>query len=636
MFVELISVSVRGFKRFARQQTLKTEGKLVAILGPNESGKTSLLDAINKVGLYGAFDNSDLTWDIQPPEIEVATAFLLSAEDHERIGRSDVRVLKQIKRTENIFHYSFEPWPERDKTARYKVREAIRKFADLEWTQQNLRDVDLFEEGIRSILELAQREDDSLSPTELEKLQTTVSALKENISEENRPKTVVRDLADIDEFLRSERNDPPHKTIYDVLKNFIPKVVYFSDDDRYLADYYSISDLSKDEPIPKSLANLLALAQVNLDSLLKAHSNGRNPEVRTILERANNELRKRLSPFWSQGEIEVRLNYDDANLNIGIVEKDGRHSDISQRSDGLRQFMALVSFLGVRYSVKPIVLIDEVERTLHYDAQADLIQVLEEQSAAAKIIYTTHSAGALPSDLGRGAHLIKVDEGQPRHSKIENRFWSSNGSTGFQPLLIGLGASTLAFFPTRRAVVCEGPSEMLLLPAIFREVSGANVEFQVVPGLASVSETQVPALAANAKRVCYLTDSDPAGDLIVGKLQAAGVDNKQITQLRTRATTGFTLEDLVSPVVLIGGARRYFSKFKNGDLGLTVAALPATGRIRVIKAAFEKAGMTGFSKIDLAYDVLEFADAEQAKLVEGKYRQTFLGIYRKITQILAV
>jgi ABC-type sulfate/molybdate transport systems ATPase subunit len=39
-------VKVAGFRRFGQASTLNTTGKLVAILGPNEAGKSSLLDAI--------------------------------------------------------------------------------------------------------------------------------------------------------------------------------------------------------------------------------------------------------------------------------------------------------------------------------------------------------------------------------------------------------------------------------------------------------------------------------------------------------------------------------------------------------------------------------------------------------------
>jgi uncharacterized protein YhaN len=40
--MRLISVSVQGYKRFASPSTLIVDNPLVAIVGPNEAGKTSL------------------------------------------------------------------------------------------------------------------------------------------------------------------------------------------------------------------------------------------------------------------------------------------------------------------------------------------------------------------------------------------------------------------------------------------------------------------------------------------------------------------------------------------------------------------------------------------------------------------
>jgi predicted ATP-dependent endonuclease of OLD family len=46
---------------------------------------------------------------------------------------------------------------------------------------------------------------------------------------------------------------------------------------------------------------------------------------------------------------------------------------------GLRWLIALHAFLAARGAQKPILLVDEAETHLHYDAQADLIDALMNQ-----------------------------------------------------------------------------------------------------------------------------------------------------------------------------------------------------------------------------------------------------------------
>jgi hypothetical protein len=133
------------------------------------------------------------------------------------------------------------------------------------------------------------------------------------------------------------------------------------------------------------------------------------------------------------------------------------------------------------------------------------VQVLESQEQAAKVIYTTHSAGCLPQDLGRGIRII-VPILETDDSKVINWFWTEElEGTGFSPILIGMGASALAFASTRRAVIAEGASDAILLPTLLREAAEIDrLDYQVAPGLANVDAAAVRELDLVAARVAYL------------------------------------------------------------------------------------------------------------------------------------
>jgi len=151
---------------------------------------------------------------------------------------------------------------------------------------------------------------------------------------------------------------------------------------------------------------------------------------------------------------------------------DDEFFDIDEHSDGLLQFVALRSFVEEeRREGRPIVLlIDEAETHLHYDAQADLVSVFEEQSEALAVIYTTHSAGCLPRDIGVGIRAVApayADKDGVRKqtdiSQIISSIWEQGQD--FSPLLLLLGASAFAFSATRFAAITEGPSDAMLLPS---------------------------------------------------------------------------------------------------------------------------------------------------------------------------
>src|SRR5690606_32745520 len=142
---------------------------------------------------------------------------------------------------------------------------------------------------------------------------------------------------------------------------------------------------------------------------------------------------------------------------------------IAERSDGFRAFVSLLAFTRRHSpSAAPILLLDEAEQHLHYDAQADLVAMFHKQDIAAKIVYTTHSAGCLPHDLGSGVRAIEpirgADGEDSGRSRVVNSFWQEG--PGYTPLLLLMGARNLAFAPSRRSLLVfgEGGTELVLLP----------------------------------------------------------------------------------------------------------------------------------------------------------------------------
>lgn len=274
------------------------------------------------------------------------------------------------------------------------------------------------------------------------------------------------------------------------------------------------------------------------------------------------------------------------------------------RSDGLRQFVALVAFVE-RYAKEspPVLLIDEAERHLHYDAQADLVRVFTEQQAAAKIIYTTHSAGCLPKDLGTGVRVIEptgpkdVSSDQWDRSKVRNWFWTE--SPGFSPLLLGMGAGSFAFAATRFALITEGISDVILLATLFREACGLDdLDFQVAPGLSGSNARRTQEFEQVASRVAYLVDDDASGRDKRAELREAGVAARRILTYGNK----LALEDLVEADVYLEAVNRELHTWH----GITIESVPKKGRAKAVQDwCRQQSGKVALSKRAVAHQLLD-------------------------------
>jgi predicted ATP-dependent endonuclease of OLD family len=321
--------------------------------------------------------------------------------------------------------------------------------------------------------------------------------------------------------------------------------VLFSQGDRELHSEYDIADPTIRSSPPGALANLLWIAELDLEHLWREVEDENKGAARTRERRANENLRSRLGPKWSQESIEVQFNVSGTVLEVLVVEtsNEGADTPITERSDGLRMFVALVAFLARHgFERPPILLVDEAETHLHYDAQADLVEVLTNDVEASQVFYTTHSPGCLPRDLGTGVRLVAPAKGRRDASELRNDFWT-NESPGFTPLLFAMGAGAAAFSAFRKAVLAEGAADMILLPSLFRIATElSDLPYQVAPGLANHHGSGLE-LEETAARVVYLLDGDGGGDEHRKRLTDLGIEKHRIFQFDENTAP----EDYVDP-----------------------------------------------------------------------------------------
>lgn len=357
-----------------------------------------------------------------------------------------------------------------------------------------------------------------------------------------------------------------------------------------------------------------------------------------MTERANARLRDIFATAWGQSEVEVRFGTDGTVLHVMVRSDQGVLHRIAERSDGLKIFVALISFLVANGAHRPVLLVDEAEQHLHWDAQADLVGMLHRQDQVAQVVYTTHSPGCLPQDLGAGIRLVVHSEDHTDRSRVVNSIWTEG--PGFAPLLMGMGASTAAITPARRALVAEGATEFLLLPALLREANGLDyLDFQVVPGLAEAGDSDLFDLDLAAARVAYFADGDAAGRRLRSRIQSRGVPEKRTVSL----PAGLVIEDVVDPDVLCLAIEEELRRSgSEAALPFSASALPAVGRAKWVESEIVSAGLRPPPKPRVAARILELGSpskegaGQRRRIVDRGRRRILVTVLTKIQVALEI
>jgi energy-coupling factor transporter ATP-binding protein EcfA2 len=618
--MELCSISVTGFRRFRSKATLQTGGKLVALVGPNEAGKSSLLQAIALMANNDPPPASDLSRGEDPSRFKIEARYFLSDDDLLAAGGITSRWLRLEKGLDGKRRYAFEPdRPHRDLLSRRLLLEALEIARSNAKFRLRLDEKELLPDLDEAVTHLHSTEE-TFKKEEIDSIKDNISRIVDVVE--------IKDIAairKIEGLLKNfeivEESLPPSVFAWNALNARLPQILLFDEDARSLASEYSLTALVNS--VPQSLANLCRVAKLDLQNLLTVHGNGDRAAETTIEHNANDTLKERFSEDWQQSGISVAIRILDNSLLVQVVNTAKEFTSFAERSDGLRQFVALQAFTAGASSKSQILLVDEADQKLHYDAQADLVQMLARQKVADKVIYTTHSAGCLPEDMGNGVRLARPTKADETRSEIINRFWAEN-EPGFAPLLFGMGASTLAFFPTRNAVMVEGAADMLLLPTMFREALGTEVlGFQFVPGLSSSLDDfgfHAPAIGIPSD-ILYLTDADGGGTKIRDHLIKQGVPKDRVFLMGTKDGECEEFEDFISAEIMIESVNSYISKYYPKVKSLSSDEIGSSKRMSNLEKEFKKRTGVKLPKIDFAYEVLGLLERDPLrKLIEPKRR----------------
>jgi hypothetical protein len=549
---------IHGLRRFGgeRSHRVRIDAKLVCLIGANEAGKSTILYALELAQGSEEIPAPDKTRRERIPDqqrlvdlrfrLDDADKAALSTIPRDADGPQDVQWFGVVRYANGAHGYYTDPKLVRDGALRRSLRPAL---ADrvLTWWPESSE---------------ANDEDDvsgSPEPTFAPEDAGRVSRLTEALAsdESNLDQSVLQDLRELANEIEAhepdlaevltrladvEATDAPDQQARELLLGRMPQFVRFDDEARLLDSEYDLN--AADMSPGKALGNFIRLAGLDVASLLAAIVAGDTGQVQDIKDAANRELQRQMEAWQQEPPIRVSIDTEGPLLRIHVKSGTGPTMQFRERSDGLRQFVALIA-LTAQYDhrVRPILLIDEVETHLHYNAQADLIEVLTKQTAAAQVIYTTHSAACLPEDLGLGVRVVEGIE-QKTASTVRQNLWQAK-HPGLGSLLMAMGASSLVYVTLRPGVIAEGVSDLILLPTLIREATGKDsLGFVVVPGASSTPPEKVAGLDLQGVRTAWVLDADDSGRKRRQELIDGHIPGKRILLITEEGD--LEIEDLIT------------------------------------------------------------------------------------------
>jgi predicted ATP-dependent endonuclease of OLD family len=506
-----------------------TVGDLAAFVGRNESGKTTILQALtmlNKEEVVSDLDLCDEMFEELKEEIRLA-------EGEFEFNSSEKNIIKE----------KFPNLPEINKIILFRSN----KKPEVQYEFENIKISEKSDGGLNSW--------ENFSKRMLEFLDTIPNHLRIQVNTKFFEDTPPKNKASFDTGLAEFNNqfhvvaiqDPKvieeWEKIYSkpenqfsnllsgdsektALENFIstqlhPRFVYFSDYKKIygninLNEYVREEKGERRESIEyveefdkaESVRNLFYLAELDINELEEV----RDSPSRSIklLNAASNRLTKKLNPAWKGDPIHVDLRYNPGNIMsvvISDVHKDGTVTNtglLNRRAEGFKwTFSFIVNFAAEtqRAELKEaILLLDEPARNLHPTQQMGISDLLRNLAGSNQVLYATHSPFMI-FDYTPG-NLLVVELDKRKHlSRIFYDYWNADDKT-LTPILYGLSRGIVESIVDREigrnsrpVIIVETMSDLMYLNSFDKFLQDPNISMNPLNIVSAFNKNAVLPLA---------------------------------------------------------------------------------------------------------------------------------------------
>jgi len=492
-------------------------GDLAAFVGRNESGKTTILQALtmlDKDEVISELDLCDEMTEHLKSEIRIVEGDFELNQDETEIVKEKFPGL-QLKKLK-IFRTNKNPEIQYD-FGDIKIDQ--KEDENLEYWQNITKQLSNFVESIPNYISKKldtdfftgnTPKDKKIIQAELDEFDNTLQAIateeQQVISEWEETYTNI--IKNVEKILIDNTESEALKNF--IMDNLHPRFVYFSDYKKILGNINLTEYIKESEngaatgieyvegfDRAETVRNLLYLAELEVEKLEELKNSP--SKLIKFLNTASRNLTQRLNPSWKGEAINVELRLNPGNILsvvISDVHKDGTITNtglLNRRAEGFKwTFSFIVNFAAEtqRSELKEaILLLDEPARNLHPTQQTGISDLLKNLAGSNQVLYATHSPFMI-FDYTPGNLLVVELDRKTHLSKIFYEYWKADDAT-LTPILYGLSKGLVDSITDREVgnnsrplIIVETMSDTMYLNAFDKFLQDPNISMNplnVVP-----------------------------------------------------------------------------------------------------------------------------------------------------------
>ena len=652
-------------------------GDLAAFVGRNESGKTTILQALtllNKDQTISELDLCDEMSEDLKQEVRLAEGEFELNQNEIGLIKETFPSIPEIKKIK-IFRTNKNPIPEYD-------------FGDVEISEaenSGLNSWENFREKFLSFLDTIPNHVQIKLDTGFFQGQApeTEEMFRNEMAEfGNNLQVLAADEPQvIEEWNKiSEANDSNFQSLLVgttekmALENFIdtnlhPRFVYFSDYKKIIGNV-NLNEYRKERSSSPSIEfsedefdkadtvdNLFYLAELDVDALEEAKNSP--SQLIKLLNTCSKRLTEKLNPAWKGDPIHVELRLNPNNVMsvvISDVHKDGTVTNtglLNRRAEGFKwTFSFIVNFAAEtqRAELKEaILLLDEPARNLHPTQQRGISDLLKSLAGSNQVLYATHSPYMI-FDYAPG-NLLVVELDKKKHlSRIYYDYWNADDLT-LTPILYGLSRGLVESildrqigYNSRPVIVVETISDTMYLNAFDKFLEDPNISMNPLNIVAAYNKNSVLPLSIFYRNHGYntfvLLDNTEESKEISAQLIANEFSKTQTIFFEEKTKALQSIEDyMITEDYLYAVNQTYAIKLrKEGYVNLTeqdIVSRNKRGIIESLHSIWEEHREDGWEEFDseeVARYICEKIAIEEADFLSDKTKDKFRSLYRLIAE----